>query len=323
MIREKLMFFLRNILKGIDAGASTVGIMVILGLICCMIVFAIVKLKKTSATLAIVISSLVCALLMVPATSLFNHLLDLKAIEKKPSTAELESTIDNLNKELEAYKHAQLNLQSFNEIAELALFEAHFKTTEYRQKTIDEQQDNGYIFGWGKNVNKSFGREYMGVYTYDLNPKFGIDLKEIKVKEDGNNILVGTIKNKYIGTPQFQQSTKLSEIRKFEKERIESGKYMSEYKVLTDKKSLELAHQLADQYRNEFQERLSKGLETDFIDDAVIRLSSNFITLILNPMFDKNHIMFTGKELEDGLPILDYLNSKIIETEQKIAAHKN
>ena len=317
------MFFLRNILKGIDAGASTVGIMVILGLICGMIVFSILKLKKTSATLAIVISSLICALLMVPATLLFNHLMDLKAIEQKPSVEALESEVDNLNKELEAYKHAQLNLQSFNEIAELALFEAHFNTTEYRQKTIDEQQDNGYLFGWGKNENKFFGKEYLGVYTYDLNPKFGIDLKKIQVKEEGGNILIGIIENKYMGTPQFQQSTKLSEIRKYEKEKIGSGKYMSEYKVLTDKKSLELAHQLADQYRNEFHERLSKGLETGFIDDAVIRLSSNFITLILNPMFDKNHIVFTGKKLEDGLPILDYLNSKITETEQKIAAQKN
>ena len=293
---------------------------ILIALIACVSFFSIIKLK--GKPLSIAVTTIACVLLMFPFTSLLNHYIDINAKEKKPASEQLEREIANLNKELEAYKHAQLNLQSFSEIAELALFETQLDMTEYKNKTFEDKQDEGYIFGWGKNENKSYGKEYLGVYTYKLNPKFGIDLKEVKVKEDGDKIIVGVIKNKYIGTPQFQQETKLSEIRAFEKEKIEKDKYIANYKVLSDKKSLEHSHQLADQYRNEFQNRLSKGIETKFIDNAVINLSKNFITLILNPKFDKNHIEFTDTELEDGVPIMEYLSNKIKEKEKQISEQK-
>ena len=52
---------------------------------------------------------------------------------------------------------------------------------------------------------------------------------------------------------------------------------------------------------------------------GIKQISKNFITLILNPKFDKNHIEFTDTELEDGVPIMEYLSNKIKEKEKQIS----
>ena len=76
----------------------------------------------------------------------------------------------------------------------------------------------------------------------------------------------------------------------------------------------------ARQYETQFQNRLSLGQESNFLDDAVVKLAQNFITVTLAPL--KQEIVFDSQKVE-GVPILDYLKEKIKSKQNEIDSVKN
>lgn len=128
--------------------------------------------------------------------------------------------------------------------------------------------------------------EVLVITSHDINAKYGVDLKTVRITEDKNNVLhITGIKSNYIGSNKNITNTILSEIRQVELKKSKDKKEMftSKVTVLNDNESLQRATNYAQRYELEFQNRLMKGQESDFLDDAVVKLAQNFINVILAP----------------------------------------
>ncbi|MDD7612477.1 MAG: hypothetical protein PUJ82_16340 [Spirochaetales bacterium] len=225
-------------------------------------------------------------------------------------------TIGNLNNEIDLLKSAQVSMNSLNKICELALLETQLKQTDVHKEQIDTKEGAG-VFA------DRIDNEILVITTHDINAKYGVDLKDVTIKEDSDRVLhVSGIKSKYIGSDKNISDTKLSEIRQVEYKQSKDKRdfLQSNVKVLTDTQSLQRATNYARQYETQFQNRLSLGQESNFLDDAVVKLAQNFITVTLAPL--KQEIVFDSQKVE-GVPILDYLNEKIKSKQNEIDSVKN
>lgn len=291
---------------------------------------ALIVWKVEDRMPAIILTGLVCIICMIPLISSINILIESKekgtAIAEKRAELEtlklqvenelikkqnLELQNDNLNKditiknlddEIDMLKNTQFSMNNLNRICEMALLETQLKQTDVRKHTLNS--DKGIIADRVEN-------EVLVITTHDINAKFGVDLKKVYVREgDNNKLIISGIESKYIGSDKNISEIKLNEIREI---KYKNG-VISNTSVLNDKENIQKANSYAQLYETEYQKRLSDGLESKFLDDAVIKLSQNFITVILSPL--KKDISFDNDSKTDGIPILDYLNNEI-ENKQK------
>lgn len=309
-----------------------VGSWLLVAIFFALIVGAIVLIafKVKERITAIILTSVACIVLMIPAISSINLIVETKEkgmiiSEKKAELENLklevenemllkeklelqnenlakDATIRNLDDEIDLLKNTQLSMNNLNRICEMALLETQLKQTDVRKHVLDSEK--GIIADRVEN-------EILVVTTHDINAKFGVDLKQVLVREGKDNqLIISGIKSKYIGSDRNISDVKISEIREI--------KYKNDLilnkSVLYDKANIQRANNYAQLYETEYQKRLSDGLESNFLDEAVVKLSQNFISVILAPL--KKEISFENNSTEEGVPIFDYLNSEI-EAKQK------
>lgn len=291
--------------------------------VCLVVMIGLIVLiawKIKNRILAIIFTAASCILCSIPSNSSINSIIEAKArtlaiSDKKEEIKNLKLQVENeslkkdnenqnivignLSKQIDLYKNSQLNMNSFGNICEVALVEAKYNQTEVNKEQLTEIE--------GKSVN-----EVLVITTHDINAKYGVDLKEISIYEDEKNILhVSGIKSKYIGSSKNETKNILKEIRKVE---YKDG-VISKVKVLNDKENMLKAQAYADEYENNYQERLSKGLENDFMNNVVIETVQNYIKITLSPL--KKKIVFDKNKNSKGVPIADYLNKSIEKLEQE------
>jgi len=313
-------------------------VLVIAGAIAGIIItlyFSIFKLGKKSPNLAIIFSTIVSCVLMVPVITSFNNLVTLKIegsiidetkaeikaqraeaerlkSENKVKTLEREKLdneitmakqsiqIEALNTSNMLLERARLSMQSFQQIAELALTQARFTETLVKKEPITE------INKGHKILADYYYDEALVIIAHDINAKFGVDLREVKItKINDNSVVVSGIRPKFIGANKNQSTTILKEIRRIDE------KYGVQYRVTVKdgKQDLILADTRAAQYETEFQNKLSEGMELAFMDDIIIQLAQNFIKIVFAPIYD--NITFDNIERAGALPIMDYLAKEL------------
>lgn len=309
-----------------------VGSWLLVAIFFALIVGAIVLIafKVKERITAIILTSVACIVLMIPAISSINLIVETKEkgmviSEKKAELENLklevekemllkeklelqnenlakDATIRNLDDEIDLLKNTQLSMNNLNRICEMALLETQLKQTDVRKHVLDSEK--GIIADRVEN-------EILVVTTHDINAKFGVDLKQVLVREGKDNqLIISGIKSKYIGSDRNISDVKISEIREIKYK----NDLISNKSVLYDKANIQRANNYAQLYETEYQKRLSDGLESNFLDEAVVKLSQNFISVILAPL--KKEISFENDSTEEGMPIFDYLNSEI-EAKQK------
>ena len=309
-----------------------VGSWLLVAIFFALIVGAIVLIafKVKERITAIILTSVACIVLMIPAISSINLIVETKEkgmviSEKKAELENLklevekemllkeklelqnenlakDATIRNLDDEIDLLKNTQLSMNNLNRICEMALLETQLKQTDVRKHVLDSEK--GIIADRVEN-------EILVVTTHDINAKFGVDLKQVLVREGKDNqLIISGIKSKYIGSDRNISDVKISEIREIKYK----NDLISNKSVLYDKANIQRANNYAQLYETEYQKRLSDGLESNFLDEAVVKLSQNFISVILAPL--KKEISFENNSTEEGVPIFDYLNSEI-EAKQK------
>lgn len=295
-----------------------------------IVLIGLIIWKVQGRIAAVVLTVVACIVCMIPLISSINILIESKIkgstmAEKREQLKNLELQIENdmlqkqklelenenlykdiqiknLDDEIDLLKNTQLSMNNLNRICEMALLETQLKSTDVRKETLNS--DKGIVADQIEN-------EVLVITTHDINAKFGVDLKKVLVREGKNNeLIISGIKSKYIGSDKNISDVKLSEIREI---KYKDG-LISNKSILNDKGSLQRANNYAQLYETEYQKRLSDGLESDFMDDAVIKLSQNFISVILTPL--KKEISFDNSSKATGVPILDYLNNEI-ENKQK------
>ena len=310
----------KSLFNGIETHLTIILIITCIAIICGVAAIAIIKIKVKS--LAIIVSTFICAVMMLPTTSLINHLYDINPKANQPSSeelqiksAELQVKIENLTKEIEAYKHAQFGIQGFNKIAEVALVKTDLTMIEYHNPAIKDSESKRNILG--KPTSTLHGTDYLGVFEYKLSPKYGINLKEVEVKElENGKLSISGIKNYFIGSDIPNWNLKVSEIRQVETER-KNGSFVQTYKILNDPDSKDLANRKAYEYYNEFADKFNKNEKTEFLDTFTIDLGKEFLKTFLGGFYSLDNIEFV-ENLDDGKPILDFLAEKIKEKEEEI-----
>ena len=296
-----------------------------------VILIGLIIWKIQERITAVILAVLVCVLCLIPLVSSINILVETKiqgtAIsEKRAELKNIQLQVENemikkqnlelqnenlykdyqiksLDDEIDLLKNTQLSMNNLNRICEMALLETKLKSTDVRKEMLNS--DKGIIADRVEN-------EVLVITTHDINAKFGVDLKQVLVREGKKNqLIISGIKSKYIGSDKNISDVKVCEIREI---KYKNG-LVSNKAILNDKENIQRASNYAQLYETEYQKRLSKGLESDFMDEAVEKLSQNFITVILAPL--KKEISFDNTSYSDGIPILDYLNNEIEEKQKQ------
>ncbi|MDR0527559.1 MAG: hypothetical protein LBG79_07090 [Spirochaetaceae bacterium] len=334
------MTFWYNMTDSIKNAAAAVVIAGGLIGIFSILFFSIFKIKQLNATLAIIIPVFASCILMVPVISSFNNLVDSKVegniideakIEIKARRAEAdrlkaENKVKMLEREklenqikiaeqtieMEALKdnvklleNAQLSMRSFEKILEVALLQANLKQTLVRKERISAVEQGIFV--------DNYYDEVLVVITHDLMAKYGIDLNKVKITRiDGNTAVISGIKSKFIGTSRNVSNIPVREIREvnFKKGAIDS------IKIKNDTSSNNKALQYAETYENEFQRKLSEGVELNFMDEAVIQLAQNFIRVMFAPLY--KNIRFDNAERVGALPLPEYLDRELKDKNDRI-----
>jgi hypothetical protein len=306
-----------------------------------IVLFSIFKIRKINANLAIMVSTLLSCFLMVPVISAFNNLVDIRVegsivdegkAEIQAQRAELErlkaenrvkmlerERLDNqitiakqsieieaLNDNIKLLEHAELSMQSFQRILQIALLQTNLKQTLVRKEHLTPFES-----GWGFKADY-FNDEILVILTHDINAKFGVDLNEIKiVKLDGNNVIVSGIRPKYIGSDRYITDIPVKEVRRVN---YKKG-IVASIRIENNPESLNKADKYAKEYEDDFQRKLSEGLELGFMNDAVVQLAQNFLTVMLAPLY--KNIRFTDAEQPGALPLMEYLQKELKDNQNR------
>jgi len=293
---------------------------------------SVFKIKNHQA--AVVVSSLICCIIMIPLVISFNHyirktaetailneeetkvskiraenkarLLEKQRLENEVLIAKQSIEIETLNRKNMLLERARLQLQGFQEIAELALTQADFKYNLIRLEPTTPIEK-----GW--NIRAEYYRdEVLIVSSYDINAKFGIDLKEVNaVKTDNNSVVVSGIHPKYIGTNKWERNNIVKEIRRVDYKYGE----LFRTRILDARQDVILADIKEQQFDLEFNRRVKEGMELAFMNDVIIQLAKNFLKIVLAPVYD--NIIFDNIVHPDALPLMDYLAKELKENNEE------
>jgi hypothetical protein len=325
-----MMDKVQSMTAGLVIGICITGIIGIL-------LLSILKIQKQNTILAIIVPAIVSCFLMVPFISSFNYIVDkqvgggiideakaeIKAQRVEASRLKAENMVkilereklDNqitiskqtleiqaLNDNIKLLENTQLSMQSFQKILQVALLQTNIKQTMVRKDDLNPRQQ-----GWGLLAD-FYNDEILVILTHDINAKFGVDLTEIKVvKLDGNNVIVSGIRPKYIGSDRNKTDEILKEVRRVNYKRGE----VASVRVENSAQNLNLADRYAKTYEDQFQTKLSEGLELGFMNDAVVQLAQNFITVMLAPLY--RNIRFTDTEQPGALPLMQHVQKELEE----------
>jgi len=293
---------------------------------------SVFKIKNHQA--AIVVSSLICCVIMIPLVISFNHyirktaeltilneeetkvskiraenkarLLEKQRLENEVLIAKQSIEIEALNRKNMLLERARLQFQGFQQIAELALTQADIKYNLVRLEPTTPIEK-----GW--NIRAEYYRdEVLVVSSYDINAKFGIDLKDVNiVKTDNNSVVVSGIRPKYIGTNKWERNNLIKEIRRVDYKYGE----LFRTRILDARQDVILADNKEQQFDLEFNRKIKEGTELAFMNDVIIQLARNFIKIVLSPVYD--NIIFDNIFHPDALPLMEYLSKELKENNEE------
>jgi hypothetical protein len=326
------MNFFNNIIEHIQNAAT----ILVIGLCFAGIIFVmgISLLKIKNRYVAVIISSVVCCIIMIPLITSLNYYikkvaaitilneeenkiaiiraenkvraLEKQRLENEVLIAKQSIEIETLNKRNILLDRARLQLQGFQQIAELALTQANFKYNLVRlEPTTPIEQ------GW-KILADFYHDEILVVTSYDFNAKFGIDLKEVRIAKTGNNsVTVSGIHPKFIGTDKWERNNMVKEIRRVD------YKYGKRFRtrILDARQNDILADIKEQQFDLEFNKRVSGGMEMAFMDDIIIQLAQNFIKIVLAPVYD--NIIFDNIKRPEALLLMEFLAKELQENDEE------
>ena len=81
------------------------------------------------------------------------------------------------------------------------------------------------------------------------------------------------------------------------------------------KQYLEEVMKKGDESHIKYAERLHEGLETNFMNQSIVKIAENFINLFLAPL--QKEITFIDKERDDCVPLFEYLEKETQSMEKK------
>ena len=228
--------------------------------------------------------------------------LEIKNLELKRENMKYDIENGALQKQISLLKASQISTGSFQNILEAALLQVPLKTKQIWIENSPAKEANKF-----NPFYDFYQEEYLIVNAYDINAKFGIDLKKIKIKKiNDNKIQVYGIEPKYIGSDSNKKYTLIKEAREVQYK--DNKKVGVEFK--NDKISANKADEIEQKNNNEFQDSL-KNMTRDWggFSQAVVKLGENFIKIIFAPVYSE--IEFVKEDDGTFINMTDYINAEI------------
>jgi hypothetical protein len=234
------------------------------------------------------------------------RLLEKQRLENEVLIAKQSIEIETLNRKNILLERARLQFQGFQQIAELALTQADIKYNLVRLEPTTPVEK-----GW--NIRAEYYHdEVLVVSSYDINAKFGIDLKDVNVtKINNNSVVVSGIRPKYIGTNKWERNNMIKEIRRVDYKYGE----LFRTRILDARQDVVLADIKEQQFDLEFNRRVKEGMELSFMNDVIVQLAQNYIKIVLAPVYD--NIIFDNIFHPDALPLMEYLTKELKENNEE------
>jgi hypothetical protein len=280
--------------------------------IAAILVIAIIVIKYIKITwVAVIISTFCSCFFMIPITLGFNNFADSK-VGKKEKILENQATIikqniviEELENTIRNLESTMFNVQGFEKILELGLLETNLKQPTLVQKRFNKNFSDGLVLKIGAGGGYY---EYLEVRIRDIVAKFGVDLTSIKLsnsKQRSDIIVVSGITPKFLGTTKIDSEPVIREIRRIT---LDGNQNETKVEIVDSKQYQKLIIKYMEESQKEYQERLSQGLETTFMNESVVKLAENFIKIVLAPL-NKN-ISFSDSDRDDGVFLLEYLEQE-------------
>ncbi|GBU21833.1 hypothetical protein R80B4_01735 [Fibrobacteres bacterium R8-0-B4] len=234
--------------------------------------------------------------------------------ENEAKIAIMTKDIADLKKQISILEHAQLSVQSFERILELALLQTNIKQSLVRLVPTGDTKQNTWKDKAKTLTLADYSNEYaLIIINHDIDAKYGVNLNDIKIsKIDENSAVVSGIHPKFIGASKNKNDVLIQEIRRTN----HKDSILSNDVILNDDRSKEYARVLARKIENEFQQKLSEGAEFAFMDTAVIQLAQNFIKVMFAPLY--KNISFEDKDRPNSLPIMEHLRKELADVDKQI-----
>ena len=222
-------------------------------------------------------------------------------------------TIKKLNEELTLLKNAQLSIEKFEEICEVALLEAELNQTDVRKQTLMRENHTSLI---GNKYTGRKDKDILIIKTRNIIAKYGIDLSDVKVFESEEKLHISniTLKNVGLNYPKDKPGvqTIVSEIR--EEEYNAEGQRIKTT-IINNADASRTIKIKEEEFQNDWVQRISQAPESENtgLSQAVIELGKHFIAVILEPL--GKEIVFEDEYNPEGVSIFRYLDDRVHEVE--------
>ena len=222
-------------------------------------------------------------------------------------------TIKKLNEELTLLKNAQLSIEKFEEICEVALLEAELNQTDVRKQTLMSEKHISLI---GNKYTGRTDKDILIIKTRNIIAKYGIDLSDVKVFESEEKLHISNITLKNVGLTypkdKLGVQTIVSEIR--EEEYNAEGQRIKTT-IINNADASRTIKIKEEEFENDWVKRISQDPESanTGLSQAVIELGKHFIAVILEPL--GKEIVFEDEYNPEGVSIFRYLDDRVHEVE--------
>lgn len=326
-LSQSFISFLSDVKEGLNLVVSLIFILLCLGAIVFSVFMVWRRIKKPGP--AVLVSNSITFVLMIPLVLLSTWFLQLNAqqyirnvegqrlqvlnmqvrqkelerdnLEKQNELVKKNIALASLENQVALLKFSQISALQFKKIAELALIQTNIQQTKVYYKLMDNLQS-----GMGFRADY-FGDHVLIISNHDIDAKFGIDISKIMVKKTGSDgILVSGLRPIYIGSPKNITKHVIKEIRRTD---FDSKGNINRVNIKNDKKSLQIANDLAENFNAEYQSSLRKMEEFEFLQGAIVSLGKHFIEIIFAPAY--SDIQFAENVPEGSLPLEEYIATEI------------
>ena len=249
----------------------------------------------------------------------------LKEEADKESSAQSQK-IAELEKRCNDMSMKRIDINSFRSIMEMSLAEFDMRTQDVQIKWLKDKLE---LDQW---VHDDKCPQYIGILDKQFKAKFGLDMKEVKVRldESRKQLVVSGLKPSFIGIKDDKEKWLWREIQTFrlkDKKEAPEGAKDTENCLVKDKflyekdlsKKVETTLDLnmieneSEMQRKELQDRINTGFKAvEFAEKYILQMGETFIKCFLSPITQDNKydVVFLGLDetCSDAKPLLNFVS---------------
>lgn len=258
-------------------------------------------------------------ILMIPLTLLGHSILQ-KIMNKGMSAAETNRTlkeqnidqkakIASLERQLDIARQNKAVINDYQTVNQHVLLQTNLNQVKYWEDVTSREK------GLMDMLNDTVETKPIVVNSYNIDAKYGIDMKKIKVRRvNSSKLQIAGVTPVYIGSTKFDKKTMLKEIRK---EGYKNGAKVSS-KVYTDGEYIQQADNYESEKDREFRENFKNGDNIGPFRKAVTELGQYDIRKMFYNSYPEIEFLDNVPEDDSFVSLDEFIKSEISRLQTEI-----